>query len=289
MKLLQGAGKYSASTVVLVVANLIPLIGVFAWGWSAFNVVALYWMENLIIGGITILKMLTCNPDEEGIREMLSGLKEKAEAAAEKRRGSRAISSGGGGDSYKAERMAEQMEQLQELSGKAGCANHGIKVFFIPFFTVHYGMFCAVHGVFVMVLLGGDKPFSGGGGMSGGPVEGARNLVDQVVGGGGLWFVLALLASHLFSYSVNYIGKGEYRKTVVPQLMFAPYPRIVVLHLAILFGAFLVMALGTSVFLVMILVVGKILIDLGLHLRSHKKLEEAAARKAAEQFEDQTS
>ena len=288
MKLLAGAGKYSASTVVLVVANLIPLIGVFAWGWSAFNVVALYWMENLIIGGITILKMLTCNPDEEGIEEMVAGLKKKAEAVANRRGKSRAISSGGV-DDQREQQIDEQMEQLKGLSGKAGCMNHGIKFFFIPFFTVHYGIFCAVHGVFVMVLLGGDKPLSGGGGMSGGPIEGAKTLIDKVLGGGGYWFVLALLASHLFSYFFNYIGKGEYKKTMVPQLMGAPYPRIAVLHLAILFGAFLVMALGSSLFLVMILVVGKILIDLGLHLRSHNKLEKAAEKKAAEQFEEQTT
>jgi hypothetical protein len=288
MKLLEGAGKYSTSTVVLVVANLIPLIGVFAWGWSAFNVVALYWMENLIIGGITILKMLTCNPDEDGINQMVAGLKKKAALALGERGRSKAISSGGM-DDQRERQIEEQMKHFKELSGKAGFINHGAKLFLIPFFVVHYGMFCAVHGVFVMVLLGGDQSLKAGGGMSGGPIEGGRILVEKVLGGGGFWFVLALLASHLFSFFVNYIGKGEYRKTVVPQLMFTPYPRIVVLHLAILFGAFLVMALGSSLFLVMILVVGKILIDLGLHLRSHRKLEEAAVAKAAEQFENQTT
>ena len=288
MKLLAGAGKYGASTVVLVVANLIPLIGVFAWGWSAFNVVALYWMENLIIGGITILKMLTCNPDEEGIKELLAGLKKKAQAKVIEHGKSKAISSGGMDDQRELQ-IDEKMEQLEGLSGKAGCMNHGIKFFFIPFLIVHYGMFCAVHGVFVMVLLGGDKPMSGGGGMSGGPIEGAKTLIDKVLIGGGYWFVLALLASHLFSYSFNYIGKGEYKKTMVPQLMAAPYPRIVVLHIAILFGAFLIMTLGNSTFLVMILVVGKILIDLGLHLRSHNKLEKAAEKKAGEQFEEQAT
>lgn len=288
MNWFMGAKNYRASTVVLVLANLVPLIGVIAWGWSAFNVVALYWMENLIVGAITVLKMLTCNPDEEGIRSLLDRVRKRAQQVASKGGGSGAISSGSG-DGQRERQIEEQLEQWKNLSGKAGCMNHGSKLFFIPFFTFHYGLFCAVHGVFVLVLLGGDKPLSAGGGMSGGPIEGARTLVDQVLGGGGFWFVLVLLGSHLFSFFVNYIGKGEYKKTVVPQLMGAPYPRIVVLHIAILFGAFLIMALGSSLFLVILLVVGKILIDLGLHIRSHKKVAEAAALKAAENFEKQAT
>ncbi|MCA9003135.1 MAG: hypothetical protein KDB61_14525, partial [Planctomycetes bacterium] len=31
---------------------------------------------------------------------------------------------------------------------------HAAKVFMVPFFTVHYGMFCLVHGVFVFALFG---------------------------------------------------------------------------------------------------------------------------------------
>lgn len=255
----KGARAYRASTIVLVISNLIPLVGVFAWGWSAFNVVALYWVENLIIGAVNILKMLTCNPQEGEL-----GLVDKARAKLEVKR-SQAISSGGGEND---EAMARQLEQIEKLSGKVGIVNHGMKVFMIPFFTVHYGMFCLVHGVFVMSLLGDRQAFSGGGS----PFGGGLGLFGKVIDDGGLWFVLVLAGSHLFSYFVNYIGKGEYRRTVVPKLMFAPYPRIVVLHIAILLGAFAITALGSSLFLVLLLVIGKIIVDLGLHLRSHEKL-----------------
>lgn len=47
----------NASVVVLILANLIPLVGVLFWDWSVFEVVVLYWLENVIIGGIYILKM----------------------------------------------------------------------------------------------------------------------------------------------------------------------------------------------------------------------------------------
>jgi len=46
-----------AGPIALIVANLIPLIGVMLWGWSAGALVTLYWAENLIVGGITLLKM----------------------------------------------------------------------------------------------------------------------------------------------------------------------------------------------------------------------------------------
>lgn len=46
------------SPIALVLANLVPLIGVLAWGWDAAAIVICYWSENLIIGALTIAKML---------------------------------------------------------------------------------------------------------------------------------------------------------------------------------------------------------------------------------------
>jgi hypothetical protein len=42
----------------LVLANLIPLFGVLFLDWDVGALVMLYWSENLVIGGYTILKML---------------------------------------------------------------------------------------------------------------------------------------------------------------------------------------------------------------------------------------
>jgi hypothetical protein len=42
----------------LVLANLVPLFGVLFLGWEVGSLVVLYWSENLVIGGYTILKML---------------------------------------------------------------------------------------------------------------------------------------------------------------------------------------------------------------------------------------
>lgn len=42
----------------LVFANLIPLIGVFLWGWQVDDLVLLYWFETAIIGFFNVVKML---------------------------------------------------------------------------------------------------------------------------------------------------------------------------------------------------------------------------------------
>ncbi|MGB7930858.1 MAG: DUF6498-containing protein [Gammaproteobacteria bacterium] len=42
----------------MVLANLVPLFGVLFLDWDVGSLVVLYWSENLVIGGYTILKML---------------------------------------------------------------------------------------------------------------------------------------------------------------------------------------------------------------------------------------
>jgi hypothetical protein len=46
------------TALFLIAVNLIPLVGVLFWKGSLFQVVALHWLENLIIGAINLLKML---------------------------------------------------------------------------------------------------------------------------------------------------------------------------------------------------------------------------------------
>lgn len=260
------------SGFVLIGANLIPLAGVLAWDWSIFEVVVVYWLENVIIGGINILKMITCSPDMQQLNlkgKLLERMKQKgAEHGIDM------------GEEDAAE-VEEFGNMLKTHGGKIGLAHHASKLFFIPFFGFHYGMFCMVHGVFVFALLGKDE--AGGKSLlrGGSFLDELSGLVHGALEAGGVWAAAGLLASHLFSFLTNYLGKGEYRRTAVPILMMAPYGRIVVLHVAILFGAFATMALGSPVYLLVILIVGKILLDLVFHNRAHKKLASLALKNAA--------
>lgn len=50
---------YSLAVFVLIGGNLIPLIGAYIFGWSPASILALYWMETVIIGLLNIIKILS--------------------------------------------------------------------------------------------------------------------------------------------------------------------------------------------------------------------------------------
>lgn len=133
----------------------------------------------------------------------------------------------------------------------------------IPFFIFHYGMFWTVHGIFVFVL-----PSFGGRSASFGGIDWSAILIGAI----------ALFISHGASFFTNYLGRGEYRTTSPASQMGAPYARVVVLHLTILFGAFAVALIGAPIAALLIMVMLKTGIDLALHLREHASRQVAIAR-----------
>ena len=141
------------------------------------------------------------------------------------------------------------------------------KLFLIPFFIVHYGMFTMVHGIFVLALFG---PRTG----AGPSVEAFTLAIRQAGIGVG---VLAIGLSHVSSFLLNYLGRGEFRRMSPQQLMMQPYARVVVLHLTILAGGFATAALGAPVAALLVLIVLKTAIDLVAHLSERRKLGLAAA------------
>jgi hypothetical protein len=43
---------------LLIGLNLVPLFGVLNWGWQTFDLIFLYWMENVIIGLFALARMV---------------------------------------------------------------------------------------------------------------------------------------------------------------------------------------------------------------------------------------
>lgn len=201
--------RLTPSSVVLILANLIPLYGVAFLGWEVFPVILLFWFENVVVGGYNILKILWARPGDIG-----------------------------------------------RWVGK---------VFMVPFFTFHYGMFTFVHGIFVLALFGA------------GVVEmndpGPGMFADAIAAAGVTWAAMALIASHGFSFAYNYIGRGEYRQATIENLMKQPYARVVVLHIVLITSGFLVMALGAPVLGLILLIVLKIGVDVTAHLKERARFE----------------
>jgi len=194
------------SAWVLVAANLVPLAGVLLWNWSVFALIALFWMENVIVGVLFALRMLLADPRDPAL--------------------------------------------------------WAAKVFLVPFFCFHYGMFTAVHGLFVFGLFGGKAYDPHGLQVLEPALRAAQDL--------GLWLPLAaLLASHGFSFLWNYLWRGEFRRAKLTELMAKPYGRVVVLHMAIILGAIGTLALGSPLWALLVLLALKIGLDLKAHLKEH--------------------
>jgi hypothetical protein len=165
-------------------------------------------------------------------------------------------------------------------SGDRSGTAHFAKVGAIPFFVIHYGAFCLIHGVIVLVLLrmGPDgvvdfEPMRVDTTVFGpfGFLVGLGETILRSLPPGAWWTVAALAASHAVSFVADYLVGGEFRSATVKELMGAPYARVVVLHVALVFGGFLVTQAGSPVPLLVLLVVGKLILDFSLHLRGGRK------------------
>lgn len=195
------------AVVALLLANLVPIVGVVVFDWDLANVMVLYWAESAVIGAYNVLKMITF----AGLRAIPLAL----------------------------------------------------------FFTVHYGIFMTVHLAFILV-------FSQPGGIRGDSMGGSpfRAMGDHMTLGFAI-AVASLLLSHGVSFVVHFL-RGPERPKKLNDLMGAPYVRIVVMHVTLIFGAGLTLALGSNVALLVLLVGLKVAADLWSHRREHRKAARAA-------------
>lgn len=167
---------------------------------------------------------------------------------------------------------AATRRQLKSLTINGRPASGSDKAALIPFFIMHYGMFWVVHGIFVLTL-----PLFAFTGADGEPDFG--NTLNPLAI---LFALVCLFISHGVSYLFNYIGRGEYLRTTAAQQMFAPYGRLVVLHITIIFGAIVISMTGAPASAIVILVLLKIALDVGLHLAEHREPATAATTVVSE-------
>jgi hypothetical protein len=126
------------------------------------------------------------------------------------------------------------------------------------FFTFHYGMFTAVHGVFVVALFGGETGAGGARGLFG-PL---LHMLDRLIASGdGLLAAAAIVLVHAAGF-VQWSLATRSQPTPLKELMSAPYGRIVVLHVTLIAGGFLVQGLRAPVAGALLLVALKLSYDL---------------------------
>ena len=157
---------------------------------------------------------------------------------------------------------------LRILTAGASQVPLGMKLFSAAFFTVHYGGFWAGHGFFIFAMFEGAM-------APGAPVTPADDMLTslraEILDGWLLWPLIGIALSHLFSYVVNYVGGGEFRRTSARELMKQPYARVIVLHVTIIIGGLLIQTLNSPAPALILLIAIKIAVDLGAHIREHRQ------------------
>jgi hypothetical protein len=272
----------SRSAVALLIANAIPLVGVLFFGWSLLTILVLFWIENGIVGFWNVPRILLARQSiAESMTDMArsAGLDkaESAEAAAllesrmREAQAQMTIEASGGG--------VRTVNPSALLLGRLGGVGHAVLA---AFFVIHYGLFWLVHGIFVFALptfFGITRSECIGGAPAlppGFPVD--PNLYGfgpcstpfgEVVWSNVAIAAVALFLSHGASFFLNYVGRSEYLATSPARQMGAPYGRVVILHLTIIFGAMAVAFLGAPIAALVVLVVLMTAFVLRLHLREH--------------------
>jgi hypothetical protein len=153
------------------------------------------------------------------------------------------------------------------------------KLFLTGFFALHYGAFWSGHGFFVVTLFGPGGAFAGPADPflasaaldgPGGFFGGGLSIAARYLSGGLLLTAAGLFVSHGISFVGNVLQRGEDLRTAPTVLMTRPYARVMVLHVTLVVGAFLILGLGEPLAALVLFVLLKTGVDLGAHLRAHR-------------------
>jgi Family of unknown function (DUF6498) len=214
---------YGVAALITLVGNLIPLYGVLYWGWDTFQLLMLYWMETAIIAFWTMGRLAKLPQDQLGTMKV------------------------------------NGVERPATTKGLVG------------FFSLHAGGFILGHLLFLLLLFSGNwlqKPHPGGS---------LRELVTT----NGVWIALLLLfvaswMSFLVDIKPSLVQRIEnwlHPGRVVPQanpakggvgaIVGVLYMRIVIMQVAIIFGAMLAKSMS-SLAPILIVIGLKTLVDLAM-------------------------
>jgi hypothetical protein len=191
----------------MITGALVVAGGVLFFDWPAFAVLALFWIENVVVGVANWLRLL------------LIGLR----------------------------------LQLRDVF-------HTFVL--LAFFPVHYGMFCFGHAELLVSIFGDGY---GPTGVDAAPFRLVEVALAEPLG----WTALAAIAVVVALDTVRWWhGKrGRFVPDDLGHTMFAPYPRIVVLHVTLILGGFLLAASAAPASMVLVLVALKFAVDVHMARR----------------------
>lgn len=190
--------------VLIILLNALPLYALFYWHWQVFDMIFLYWLENLVIGIFAALSVLL-----HPARSVLAVCKQS---------------------------------------------------FIAVFFTVHFGIFCTLHGLFVFILFGGYAE-----------VFNHHSLLYTMIWpllqqNGLIYCAISLLLLNAFYWllDMHKVYTSEITEARMPE---SPYQRIAILHITLIASGFIIGAIKDPAWGLIFMVMLKILLDLFNHFK----------------------
>jgi hypothetical protein len=221
--------KLTREDVILIIANLIPVYGVWFDGWSATDAFIVYALETVIMGLMTLMKL--------GVMTVARGK-----------------------DTWYNEGASTKM------SG----------IFFMLFFTVHYGLFVAIQtSIFA---------------QSAGIAPSGKGLLYFFFH----WYsyinqdIAIMLGAFVISYLarsfVPFMLRGEYKTLSMMRVMFQPYGRIFVQQFTVILGSML-LGFGWGKAFILIFALAKIFFEVYINFESviDKEMEKAEKERSNKQ------
>ncbi len=201
----------------IVIINLMPLFWLYSGDWKVDSLIQLYWMENVIIGGYLILKIL--------------------------------------------------------LIPSNGFSYFPKNIFPALFFLIHFGGFCAIHGLFIYAFF--DNPnvadkITDNLHNELGPFIILEMLYRVIVHtwstfpAGFHWTVYGLIISHGIGLFQSYISNDNFKITKANKLAKEPYRHVIIMHVAIIICAIPISFLDSPTPLLIALIIGKTWLDIYL-------------------------
>lgn len=126
------------------------------------------------------------------------------------------------------------------------------------FFTIHYGLFCMAHGLFILDIFNpGGLAETGGHGL----FAALRFFFHGEPWDGFYWALAGIILAQTVQTARRWPAHSHKE---IGKVMMLPYPRMLMLHVTIIFGGMLVQALGQPAAALIVLIALKTAFDLGL-------------------------
>jgi hypothetical protein len=217
----------------MIVANIIPIAGVLWYDWDAAIIMSLYWTETLIIGFYALLRIISAPLKRISLKKRLGG---------------------------------------------------------ICFFLLFFGWFCSGHGVAVVFLffiyphMKSDaswippavpediyKPSWPG------PLAlyelgtDTIKLLYYLLPRTAIIMILSLIFSHGISFVLDYLIKGNRNTANLRELIAEPFARVIILHISVMIGGFVICVFKTNVVVLICLLLFKCCLDVSMYIRRQIK------------------